>query len=109
MDPVLVTIGVLYVLSKMKSSAEAKTSAPVEGEIPPVNNLVDRIVQTPTLATDVIPDLPPVEPVNEEDICWVNAMPYGCEKEEDCAAEEQKRKAHYDECVRLGKTIKYAY
>jgi hypothetical protein len=106
MDPILVTIGVVWVLSKMKKQ-EAQIESPAQSA--PVADLVQRIVETPTSAADVIPALPPVEPVNEEDICWVNAMPYVYTTEEDRAAEQQKRKDRYDECVRLGKTIKYAY
>lgn len=106
MDPILVTIAAVWVLSKMKKQ-EAQIETPAQTA--PIADVIQRIIETPTLATDVIPALPPVEPVNEEDICWINAMPYTYSTQEDLAAEQQKRKDRYDECVRLGKTIKYSY
>jgi len=58
MDPILVTIGVIWVLSKMKKQ-EAQIEAPAQSapvadpaQSAPVADLVQRIIETPTLATD---------------------------------------------------------
>jgi hypothetical protein len=57
MDPILITIGVLYVLSKVKKQ-EAQIEAPAQTA--PIADVVQRIVQMPTLATDKIIADPPI-------------------------------------------------
>jgi len=52
MDPILVTIGVIWVLSKMKKQ-ETQIEAPAQSA--PVADLVQRIIETPVFATDAVP------------------------------------------------------
>jgi hypothetical protein len=52
MDPILVTIAAVWVLSKMKKQ-EAQIETPAQTA--PIADVIQRIIETPTLATDVIP------------------------------------------------------